>query len=73
MSDLEAQMELTRLREQLREAKNILSRHANFIEALAITILDEEDWDEAQRMIAEADGREVRKETGDGPHPDPDS
>lgn len=59
---LENQMEITELQEQLREARNLASRQANFIEALGVTLLDEEDYVEAERMLREALGRDPKKE-----------
>lgn len=54
---IEDTMELTKLQGQVQAMHTQISATNNFIEALAITLLDEEDYDEACRMVAQAAGR----------------
>lgn len=54
---LEHTMELNDLREQVRALQTSNTRAGNFLEALAIVVIDEEDWEEAAKMLREATGR----------------
>ena len=48
---IEQQMEIAQLREQLQSQHHRLSVYANLIETLAIALIDEDDYDEAVRLL----------------------
>ena len=51
MTDMKDTFKIVKLEEQLRSQHNHISAMHNFIEALSITLLDEEDHDGAVEML----------------------
>jgi len=62
-SSLELNMKLIALEREKQEAIAEGTRRGNFIESLAITAIDEQDYGEAENMLREATGRSTNATT----------